>query len=414
MRAGMGRATGIRFPAAAALLAALVLLALPSGASAATATHFVVSAPATVTAGTPFSVTVTAQDNGNTTDATYTNPAVGLTSNDPAASIPATVAVVAGTGTFMATLNTPGCHRITAFDGTISGSSPNIAVNGCDVIDAQNNVNLTGATTQTGHIAPAPPPSQCGSTKSPTLNPASGSFAYDAYTYTNLTNGPICISVDLDPGGPSCAGKLFNVSYVGAFDPTNPLTDYAGDAGFASPAGGTVASESFTVPAGASFTNVVHSLVAMPGAGSTCNGYFYSTSSSKPFATSLPAAVGTAQVGQTLGWNTGFWIGNPTFSYQWRRCDASGANCSDIPGATSGTYEPTQADVGSTLRIRVAATDGLGTSTADSPPTAVVTGPVFAEIPSSNPITTKKKRHCKKHKKHTASAAKKKCKKKKR
>jgi hypothetical protein len=403
------RRTGIWRPAATAFLAVIALLAVPAAASAAPAVQFAFSVPTTVTAGHSFTVTITAEDAGHATDTTY-NKSVSLTSDDPTAVlIPNPVIFANGVGTITATLNTPGCHRITAFDGTISGSSPQIAVNACDVIDAQNSQDLSGTDpVQTGHIAPALPPSQCGSTKVPTLNPSTGSFHYDAYSYTNLTNGPLCIRVDLDPGSSSCAGKIFNTSYVGAFDPANPLTNYAGDPGFASPEGGTVASESFTVPAGASFTNVVHSLVATPGAGSTCTGYFYSTSSSKPFAKTLPAAVGTAQVGQTLGWDTGFWFGNPTFSYQWRRCDASGANCSDIPGATSGTYSPSQADVGSTLRIRVAATDPLGTSTADSPPTAVVAGPNFTEIPPSNP-TANQKKHCKKPK-HKASAAKK-CKK---
>jgi hypothetical protein len=414
MGAGMGRSTGIRRPAAAAFFAVLALLAVPAAASAATAVQFSLATPATATAGVQLTgIQITARDSGNAIDTTYNGP-VSLTSNDPAATLtPNPVTLTNGVGTFNATLNTPGCRRITAFDGSISGSSPQIAVNGCDVIDAQNNKNLTGATTQTGHVAVPSPggASQCGSTKSPTLNPATGSFAYDAYTYTNLTNGPVCISVDLDPGGPSCAGKLFNVSYVGLFDPANPLTDYAGDPDIASPEGGTVTTESFTVPAGASFTNVVHSLVATPGAGSTCSGYFYSTSSSKPFAGSLPSAVGTAAVGSTLGWDTGFWFGNPSFSYQWRRCDTAGANCSDIPGATNGTYDPTQADVGSTLRIRVAATDGLGTSTADSPPTAVVApGPTFTEIAPSQPTPHHKKKHCKKRK-HKAAAAKK-CKKK--
>jgi hypothetical protein len=238
-------------------------------------------------------------------------------------------------------------------------------------------------------------PSQCGSTKAQSLATATGARAYDAYTYTNLTNGPLCITVDLDPGASCAATPIFNASYVGPFVPASPLTNYAGDPGGSSPAGGDVVSESFTVPAGGNFTNVVHAL----DPGGTCTAYFYSTSSSKPFASSLPSAVGTPQVGQTLGWTTGFWIGTPSFSYQWRRCDTSGANCADIPGATAGSYAPVSADVGSTLRIRVADTDGLGTSTADSPPTAVVaSAPVSLAGTGSQQPTTKKKK-CKKHKK---------------
>ena len=36
------------------------------------------------------------------------------------------------------------------------------------------------------------------------------------------------------------------------------------------------------------------------------------------------------------------------YTYQWRRCDASGANCADIAGATGATYALGTADVGST------------------------------------------------------------------
>jgi hypothetical protein len=79
-------------------------------------------------------------------------------------------------------------------------------------------------------------------------------------------------------------------------------------------------------------------------------------------------------VGQTLSAGTGSWTGNPTsFSFQWQRCDAGGANCVDIPGATSGTYAPVGADVGSTIRVAVTARNSVGEATAFSAPTAVVT-----------------------------------------
>ena len=397
---------GIGQAAAALLVAVLGVLAVPATASA-VANHFSVVAPPTVTAGSSFSVTVTARNPDNTTDTTYAGP-VTLTSSDPAAVLPTPLTLALGTGTGSATLNTPGCRRITASDGSISGSSSAIPVNGCDFFDSQTGSLTGGDPTQVGRVpVPSSPagPNQCGSTKSSGSSPDSNPRAYDAYAYTNLTNGPLCITVDLDPGASCAAAVIFNVSYLGAFVPSNPLTNYVSDPGNPSPAGGTVASESFTVPAGGSFANVVHAL----NSGGTCTGYFYSASSSKPFAKSLPSTSGTAAVGDVLGWDTGQWAGTPSFSYQWRRCDAAGANCADIPGATSGTYAPAQADVGSTLRIRVADTDGLGTSTADSPPTAVVTGSPPNGSPSPAPTARKKK--CKKHKKRSASAAKK-CKKK--
>ena len=93
-----------------------------------------------------------------------------------------------------------------------------------------------------------------------------------------------------------------------------------------------------------------------------------------PVNTSLPTVSGVPQVGQTLTAGTGSWTGSPTsFSFQWQRCDAGGANCVDIPGATSGTYALAGADVGSTIRVAVTARNSVGEATAFSAPTAVVT-----------------------------------------
>jgi hypothetical protein len=92
-----------------------------------------------------------------------------------------------------------------------------------------------------------------------------------------------------------------------------------------------------------------------------------------PTNTSPPTIVGAAQAGQSLTAGTGTWAGNPTsFAFQWQRCDAAGASCADIVGATSGTYVVGSTDRGSTLRVAVTAQNAVGTGTAVSAPTAVV------------------------------------------
>jgi hypothetical protein len=92
-----------------------------------------------------------------------------------------------------------------------------------------------------------------------------------------------------------------------------------------------------------------------------------------PVETTPPAIAGTAALGQTLTASPGTWRNDPTqFGYRWQRCDSTGAACQDIAGATASSYVVTDADVGSTLRVTVTATNALGSATASSPVTAVI------------------------------------------
>jgi hypothetical protein len=92
-----------------------------------------------------------------------------------------------------------------------------------------------------------------------------------------------------------------------------------------------------------------------------------------PVDVTVPTISGTVQQGQSLTATPGTWIGNgATFAYQWQHCDAAGANCTDIAGATAQTYGVTAADVGTTLHVVVSATNRFGTASAPSVPTAVV------------------------------------------
>lgn len=89
-----------------------------------------------------------------------------------------------------------------------------------------------------------------------------------------------------------------------------------------------------------------------------------------PENTSLPTITGTAQVGETLTADPGEWTNEPdSYAYEWLK------NAAPIPGATSSTYVPVQADVGFTLIARVVATNAGGDST---PATSAPTSPVIA------------------------------------
>jgi hypothetical protein len=88
--------------------------------SPAAVTHFSVSAPASATAGSAFSFTVTAQDQFNNTVIGYSGT-VHFTGSDGQAILPADTTLTNGTGSFSATLKTAGNQTISATD-TVSSS----------------------------------------------------------------------------------------------------------------------------------------------------------------------------------------------------------------------------------------------------------------------------------------------------
>jgi hypothetical protein len=97
------------------------------------------------------------------------------------------------------------------------------------------------------------------------------------------------------------------------------------------------------------------------------------TSAGAPKNTAAPTITGTPKAGQVLTANPGSWSANPTsFTYQWQRCDADVASCSNVVGATGRTYTLTAADVGYRFRVRVTAHNAKGSGTATSAITAVV------------------------------------------
>jgi len=93
-----------------------------------------------------------------------------------------------------------------------------------------------------------------------------------------------------------------------------------------------------------------------------------------PVNTVKPTITGTAKQGQTLTATNGTWTGGApiTYTFQWWRCDTSGANCATISGATAGTYVLAAADVGRAVRVIVTAKNSVGTATSNSDFTTAV------------------------------------------
>ncbi len=96
-----------------------------------------------------------------------------------------------------------------------------------------------------------------------------------------------------------------------------------------------------------------------------------------PQAFASPAIEGLAMTGRTLTGSAGTWrAGLPVqFSWQWLRCDAAGAHCTAVPGATGPQYRVTAEDAKSRLQLRVTGENTAGMQVAHSAPT-----PVIAEV----------------------------------
>jgi len=95
-----------------------------------------------------------------------------------------------------------------------------------------------------------------------------------------------------------------------------------------------------------------------------------------PVNTAAPGISGSAVVGDTLMASNGSWLDGPTsYSYQWQDCSGGGLVCSDISGATGGSYTLQSSDVGDTVRVVVTAANAGGSTSAASAESGVVALP---------------------------------------
>ncbi len=115
-----------------------------------------------------------------------------------------------------------------------------------------------------------------------------------------------------------------------------------------------------------------------------------STAPSPPVNTGMPTVTGLPQAGQTLTATNGNWSGTQpiSYSYQWMRCDSGGAGCNAITGATSVSYAVTGADVGSTLKVMVTATNSVGSAGSTSAATTIVQATSSAPVNTAQPTIT--------------------------
>lgn len=102
-----------------------------------------------------------------------------------------------------------------------------------------------------------------------------------------------------------------------------------------------------------------------------------------PDVVALPTIAGAARDGARLDAVPGTWSSSAaisSFAYRWQQCDAAGAQCADIPGATwKGLVLPSTHTGVTTLRVVVTATNWGGSAVAAS----AAVGPVRAALPES-------------------------------
>ncbi len=105
-----------------------------------------------------------------------------------------------------------------------------------------------------------------------------------------------------------------------------------------------------------------------------------------PAVVAPPVITGVAQEGESLTASDGVWTGSDPITHvrRWQRCDALGSVCVDIVGAAGDVYVADAADVGSTLRIAVTATNAIGSETAVSDPTVLVAAAPVGPLPPVN------------------------------
>ena len=151
----------------------------------------------------------------------------------------------------------------------------------------------------------------------------------------------------------ACTGNdaVMSETYSPAYDPSAITSNWIGDLGDNPPA---ATSYGVVVPPGIDFETVVE----RESSTGSCGGVTLTWSSDRPWASARPSIGGIAAVGRELKPNLDVWAGDPVLGRQWLRCDASGAGCADIPGATGDSYVPGDADIGHTIALRETGTEG--------------------------------------------------------
>lgn len=173
----------------------------------------------------------------------------------PSAPCPSTIA-------FVLTVTYTGGPSPRTFSVPISVGPPAITITGSMTVAPTLPGGVAGVTstgTQTGRIVRNGVASDCSGKAYPGTQDTSNR-RFRAYTFTTPTNTNVasyCVTATFTAPGANATTAIHPVAYLAPYTPANIVTNYAGDPG-ASPQGAGVVTFSFNVPAGRTFTIVVH------------------------------------------------------------------------------------------------------------------------------------------------------------
>jgi len=382
-------------------------------AVAAAAPHFAVAAPASITAGSAFSFTVTARDQVNNVDTGYAGT-VHFTSSDGQAVLPADATLSNGFGTFSATLKTAGNQTITATDtshASITGTSLSVvspagatqfwvAAPGWMMAGWAFSFTVTAkdqfGNTATGYAGTVHFTSSDGQAVLPansTLSNRAGTFSatlktagIQSITATDTSNASITGTgvVAVGPAAPTVSSVSPSAGPVAG---ENSVTIRGTNLAGASTVKLGTASAIFTVvsdtqltatapPDSAGTVDVTVTTLGGTSATSAADAYTYVAA---PVNTAAPSISKTPAVGQPLSCSAGTWFRSPAYSYEWHRDGIA------ITGATDQTYVVRPADQGHTLTCEVTATNTGGRTSATSKGVLV---PASRKAPKCRPSST--------------------------
>jgi hypothetical protein len=260
--------------------------------------------------------------------------------------------------------------RVSDSDSGFTSTSDSASVITGIQIEALNGQSLTGSDpTEHGRLLFGGSPGTCPAPKGGAATDVAHDRFYDVFTRTNDSESTLCAIASLATSASCTSGGAISGAYSSPFDPALVTRHYLSDGGISAVTGLRTVSYSFEVAAGAPYDVVVTTL----NAGATCPSYDLRLGATAPYPTAMPPTVqGTPVEGETLTATPGSWTGSPVITVQWQRCFMDGSGCSDVPGATNGDYKLGSNDVGHSYRVRATATEGAGSASKSSAPTAPV------------------------------------------